>query len=84
VATVRPAQRSVDDYLLEIQKAIHKKYPDAEFRVVRRRRNEVTMDVIGDFNNAYDVSKLVADRTTDILVETGIFIVVVPVQRDGQ
>ncbi len=77
-------RRSVDEYLAEVQGMIRQRYPDAEFRIMRRRKYDVTMDVIGDFENAYAVSRLVADRTIEILLETGLFIIVVPIDRDGR
>jgi len=83
VVTAKRESRQLNEYVQEIQETIRERYPDAEFRVLRKRRDEVTMDVIGNFENPYEVSKLVAQRTTDILVKAGIFIVVVPVQRDG-
>jgi len=53
------------------------KYPNAEFEVVRRRGKDVTVDVWGDPDQV-DLVKLVAGPCTDILVESGVFIVVVP------
>jgi len=84
MVSTKAKRPSVDEYIAEIQGIIKRRYPDAEFTIMRRRRNDVTMDVIGDFKNAYEVSKLVADRTLDILLETGLFIIVVPIDRDGR
>jgi len=84
MVTANAKRGSTDEYLTEIQGMIKQSYSAAEFKIMRRRKNEVTMDVIGDFENAYEVSRLVADRTIDILLETGLFIIVVPIDRDGR
>ena len=84
MVTTKEKRRSVDEYLAEIQDQIRRKYPDAEFKIMRRRRNDVTMDVIGDFENAYEVSRLVSERTIEILLETGLFIIVIPIDRNGR
>lgn len=74
-------RRSADEYLDEIKGMILAKYPDAEFDVIRRRRNEITVDVLTDGDDMLEIVYLVADRTTDILVESGVHIVVVPLRR---
>jgi len=74
---IRP---TADEYLDQVKSMILKKYPDAEFTIVRRR-NEITVDVLTDGDHTLEIVYLVADRTTDILVESGVHIVVVPLRR---
>ena len=80
MAVTRQSRPSVEDYVQEIEGIIRTKFPDAEFEVVRRGRKEVMLYVEGRFKNMFDVLDLVAERTTDILIETGIQISLVPLK----
>ena len=80
MAVTRQSRPSVEDYVQEIEGIIRTKFPDAEFEAVRRGRKEVMLYVEGRFKNMFDVLDLVAERTTDILIETGIEINLVPLK----
>jgi hypothetical protein len=77
----RKVRRSADEYLDEVKGMILAKYPDAEFDVIRRRRHEITVDVLTDGDNGLEIGDLTGDRRTDILLEAGLLIVVVPLNR---
>jgi hypothetical protein len=81
VTMKRKVRRSADEYLDEIKGMILARYSDAEFDVIRRRRHEITVDVLTDGDNGLEIVELVGDRTTDILLESGLHIVVVPLNR---
>lgn len=81
MAVTRQSRQSVADYVQEIEGIIRTRFPDAEFEVVRRGRKEVMLYVEGNFKNMFDVLDLVAERTTDILIDTGIQIQLVPLKR---
>jgi hypothetical protein len=76
---------SSQEYYDEIRQMILAKFPDAEFDLIRRRRNEITVDVTSNVGDMLELIDLVAERTTDILIESGVHIVVVPMgRRDNQ
>ena len=81
VTMKRKVRRSADEYLDEVKGMILARYPDAEFDVIRRRRHEITVDVLTDGDNGLEIVELVGDRTTDILLESGLLIVVVPLSK---
>ena len=81
MVTKKKLSPSADEYLEEIKSLVLAKYRDAEFTIVRRRRNEITVDVATDDDDAWDLTGLQAERATDILIESGIHIVLVPVPR---
>jgi len=83
MVTKRQTSQPVGPYLDEIKAMIQARHPDAEFTLVRERPDEITVDVVADFEEEWDGPDEVAERTTDILVETGLHIVVVRRQRSG-
>ena len=74
-------RHTLEDYLKEVEGVIRGKFPDAEFAVVRLGRKEAKLYVKGDFSNLFEVLDLVSERTTDILVESGTQIHLVPLKR---
>jgi len=85
VTTRKRPLPSSQEYYDEIRQMILAKLPDAEFDIIRRRRNEITVDVTSNVGDMLDVIDLVAERTTEILIESGVHIVVVPMgSRDNR
>ena len=81
MAVARNAIRKPEDYVDEIKALTKRRYPDAELRVREIRPREFQIDVIGDFEDSYKVSKLTAGRRTDILVDYDVWIIVMPIRR---
>jgi hypothetical protein len=78
MAVERKQKRSVDEYVDELKSIIRARFPEAEFELYRRPRREYDLHVYGDIEDMFDVLDLTAPRTTDILVDTGIHIHVLP------
>jgi hypothetical protein len=74
-------RRSADDYADELKELIRRGFPDAEFNLQRRGAKEYDLDVYGDFEDTMPVEKLISDRPTNILLESGIHIHVIPLGR---
>ncbi len=81
MAIARNAIRQPEDYVEEIKALIMRRYPDAEFRVQELRPREFVIDVVGDFEDSYKVSRLTSGRRTDILVDHDVWITVMPIRR---
>ena len=80
--TVARKQRpTADEYVDELKSIIRARFPEAEFDFHKRPRREFDLHVYGDFDEMFDVLDLTAERTTDILVESGIHIHVLPLGR---
>lgn len=60
---------------------IRRGFPKAEFELHRRGVKEYDLDVYGDFEDSLPVEELISDRPTDILLESGIHIHVLPLGR---
>src|SRR4051794_8001699 len=66
-------------YIDEIQQMIRDKYPEAEFDVKEVRRTpETWIEVYVRDEADWDVIEMMSDKTTDILVEAGMMISVLP------
>jgi len=75
------AKRRAEEYIEEVKELIRARFPGAEFSVVRRDPKEYWLEVLADFDDMFDVLDVTSERTTDILVETGILIAVLPLGR---
>ncbi len=69
---------TAEDYVQELQQIILGQFPEAEFKVHRLGRKDYRLLVYGDFGDSFDVIDLISERRTDILVDAGIHIVVLP------
>ena len=74
-------KRSADDYAEELKELIRRGFPHAEFEFYKRAPKEFDLDVYGDFEDMMEVEELIGDRPTDILLESGIHIHVLPLGR---
>jgi hypothetical protein len=81
VATERKTRRTADDYAEELKGLIRRGFPDAKFVFHKRASKEYDLDVYGDFEDMMSVDELISDRPTDILLESGIHIHVLPLGR---
>ena len=70
-----------DDYIEDIKDRVRHRFPDAEFRVHQLKPLEYRIDVIADFEDSFDILDLTSERESDILVDTGIWIVTLPIRR---
>jgi hypothetical protein len=76
------ARPVAEDFVEEIQATILKKFPDAEFTVYKKDRKNYRMDVVGSFDDMFDVLDLTSERVVDILVDHDIYIGITPIPRD--
>jgi len=74
-------KRLVDQYGEELKELIRRGFPDAGFELHRRGAKEYDLDVYGDFEDSIPVEELISDRPTEILLESGIHIHVLPLGR---
>ena len=81
MATTRERKRTAEEYAEELKELIRRGVPDAEFGLYKRAPNEYDLDVHGGFTDMWPVLELIGDRTTDILLESGIHIHVLPLGR---
>ena len=75
------SKRSAKEYADELSDLIRRGFPEAEFELYRRGAGEYDLDVYGEFEDSLPVEKLIGDRPTDILLESGIHIHVLPLGR---
>ncbi len=81
MATERKIKRTAEEYAEELKSLIRRGFPDAEFEFNKRAPKEYDLDVYGDFEDMMAVDGLIGDRPTDILLESGIHIHVLPLGR---
>jgi hypothetical protein len=81
MAMTRQRKRTAEEYADELKQLIRRGIPDAEFEFYKRAPKEYDLDVFGGFTEMWPVLDLVGDRTTDILLESGIHIDVLPLGR---
>ncbi len=81
MATERKIKRTAEEYAEELKGLIRRGFPDAEFEFYKRAPKEFDLDVYGDFEDMMPVDRLIGDRPTDILLESGIHIHVLPLGR---
>lgn len=81
MATQNKTRRTAEDYAEELKQLIRRGFPDAEFEFHKRAPKEYDLDVYGDFRDMRSVDRLITDRPTDILLESGIHIHVLPLGR---
>jgi len=81
VTTKSRARRSAEKYADELIELIRRGFPEAEFELYRRGAGEYDLDVYGEFEDSLPVEELIGDRPTDILLESGIHIHVLPLGR---
>jgi hypothetical protein len=81
IARKQKQKRTAEEYAEELKSAIRSRFPEAEFELYKWPRREYDLNVYGDFDDLFDVLDLTAERTTDILVESGIHIHVLPLGR---
>jgi len=81
MAVARQKKRTAEEYAEELKSVIRARFPEAEFEFYKRPRREYDLHVYGGFKEMFDVLDLTAERTTDILVDSGIHIHVLPLGR---
>jgi hypothetical protein len=81
MAVERKLKRTAEDYAEELKQLIRRGFPDAEFEFYKRAPKEYDLDVYGDFESMMSIERLISDRPTDILLESGIHIHVLPLGR---
>ncbi|MDO8614537.1 MAG: hypothetical protein Q7T33_02220 [Dehalococcoidia bacterium] len=69
-----------DDYVAELMAIIRVRFPDAEFQARRIGPKDYQLIVYGGYD-IFAVLDLISERRTDILLEAGIHIVVLPLGR---
>jgi len=74
-------RRSAKEYAGELIELIRRGFPEAEFELHRRAAGEYDLDVYGEFEDSLPVEELISDRPTEILLESGIHIHVLPLGR---
>ena len=81
IAKKQKQKRTAEEYAEELKSVIRSRFPKAEFELNKWPRREYDLHVYADFDDLFDVLDLTAERTTDILVESGIHIHVLPEGR---
>lgn len=74
--------KSAEDFIEELKATILAKFPDSELTVYKKDRKNYRIDVVGSFDDMFDVLDLTSDRVTDILIDHDIYIGVTPLPRD--
>ena len=70
--------KTIEEYTEEIKSRIGRKFPTVGFRVIRTSENEATIGVFPGGEDALAVIEAAGALPTDILVETGIKVWIVP------
>lgn len=78
MAVARIPQKA-ENYVKELQALVLDRFPDARFRLFKVADNEYRLHAIADFKSLFDILDLTSDRTTDILVDSGIYVGVTPI-----
>ena len=81
MAVARKQKRTAEEYAEELKSIILSRFPKAEFELHKRPRREYDLHVYGGFKEMFDVLDLTSERVTDILVDSGIHIHVLPLGR---
>jgi hypothetical protein len=81
MAIARKHKLTAEEYAEQLKSIIRSRFPDAQFELYKRPRREYDLHVRANFEDMFDVLDLTAERTTDILVDSGIHIHVLPLGR---
>jgi len=81
MAVARKQKHTAEEYAEELKSIIRARFPEAEFEFYKRPRREYDLHVYGEFKGIFDILRLTSERTTDILVDSGIHIHVLPLGR---
>ncbi len=82
MAVQRKTKRSATEYAEDLKRIILNHLPDALFELRRARAREYDLLVTNKtLDDLFDVLPMTAERTTDILVESGVHIHVLPLGR---
>jgi len=81
MAIDKKVKRSPQEYADELKDMIRAKFPNAEFTLHRMGAGEYNLIVNEDLDDMFDVLRRTSQRVTDILVESGIHIHVLPLGR---
>jgi len=81
MAVARKQKRTAEEYAEELKSIILSRFPKAKFELYKRPRREYDLHVYGGFKEMFDVLDLTSERVTDILVDSGIHIHVLPLGR---
>ena len=82
MAIQRKLRRSAHAYADDLKSVVLSQLPDAQFELHRARAREYDLVITNkSLDDMFDVLPLTAERTTDILVESGIHIHVLPLGR---
>ena len=74
--------RKAEDYVEELQALVRSRFPEARFRLYKVGNNEYRLHAIAEFKSLFDILDLTSDRTTDILVDSGIYVGVTPMSPE--
>jgi hypothetical protein len=78
MAVARKQKRTAEEYAEEIKALVRTRFPEAEFEFYKRPGREYDLYVLIDFDDLFDILDLTSPRTTDILIDTGMHIHVLP------
>jgi hypothetical protein len=80
---IRPkTKRNAQEYAEELKRLVRSEFPDADFELHRARAKDYDLIVKNkSLDDMFDLLPITAERTTDILVESGIHIHVLPEGR---
>jgi hypothetical protein len=81
MVTQRKVKTDPRGFIQELEAIILSRYPDAEFEVTQIGSEEYDMVVHGNHDDMFDVLEHTSPRATDILIDHGIFIHVLPLGR---
>lgn len=82
MAIQRKARRSAQEYADDLKRIVLDHLPDAQFELHRPRAKEYDLAITNkSLDDLFDVLPMTAERTSDILVESGIHIHVLPLGR---
>ena len=74
--TARETRRKAKAFVDEIKGLLTKEFPDCEFRLIERSPKDYRLIVRGSFRDDVDIQDVLDGRTTDILVDHDIWIVI--------
>lgn len=73
---------SAEDYVTELKELVRSRFPDARFRLYKVGNKEYRLHAIAKFKSLFDILDLTSERTTDILVDSGVYVGVTPMSPE--
>ena len=74
--TARETRRKAKTFVDEIKGLLTKEFPDFEFQLIERSPKDYRLVVRGSFRDDVDIQDVMDGRTTDIIVDHDIWIVI--------